>query len=121
MSSVLLVCCVSCASVNFANKRFNTAPDRHAVEAVVPGSSNLTKCLEQLGAPTSVARSDDGQQYVLTWSWLDQFDWGFSVSVPVGDQSASFNWKDSEADTQYVRLFFDRNWQLIDKANEWNE
>jgi len=115
-SALVLACCGSCASINFANARIDTAPASQAVEAAVPGSSDLTSCLERLGAPTSVSKSDDGQQFVLTWNWLEQSDWGFSVSIPVGDQSGSFNWKDSESDTQFVRLFFDQNWQLVDKA-----
>jgi hypothetical protein len=115
-SAAWLAICCSCASLNFADNRIDTAPDQRAVDAAVPGSADLESCLAQLGAPTSVAKSDDGRLFVLTWNWLEQSDWGFSVSIPIGDQSASFNWKDSEAESQFVRLFFDQNWQLIEKA-----
>lgn len=115
-SAVCLAFCCSCASIDFADYRIDTAPEQQAVDAAVPGNADLESCLAQLGAPTSVAKSEDGRRFVLTWNWLEQSDWGFSVSLPVGDQSASFNWMDSEEETQYVRLFFDQNWQLVEKA-----
>ena len=112
----MLLGSTSCASINFSNKRIDTPPEEAAVAQMVPGQTDLSRCLNLLGAPTSVEPAESGQRFVLTWNWLEQEDWGFSVSVPLGDQSASFNWKDSESQPQFVRLFFDANWRLVDKA-----
>lgn len=112
----LLLGSTSCASINFSHVRINTPPDEAAVAQAVPQQTDLGKCLNLLGAPTSVEPAEDGQRFMLTWDWMEQEDWGFSISIPVGDQSASFNWKDSESQPQFVRLFFDASWRLVDKA-----
>ena len=114
--AVLLLASTSCASINFSHVRVDTAPEKAAVAQAVAGQTDLEKCLNLLGAPTSVEPSETGQRFILTWNWLEQEDWGFSLSIPLGDQSASFNWKDSESQPQFVRLFFDANWRLVDKA-----
>jgi len=106
----------SCASVNFNHSRFETPPPRAAISQAVPGDSDLEHCLLLMGAPTSVEPAEDGQSFVLTWDWLEISDWGFNVSIPIGDRSASFNWQDSDQQPQYVRLFFDRDWMLVGKA-----
>jgi hypothetical protein len=113
---ILLLCTLSCASINFTNRRINTPLEERLVAQAIVGESDLAQCLSVLGAPTSVTPSDDGERYILTWKWLEQSDWGFNLSLPLGDQNASFNWTDSASNPQYVRLFFDHDWTLMEKA-----
>jgi hypothetical protein len=115
-AAVLLLSSFSCASINFAHVRIDAPPEEARVAQATVGESDLSKCLSLLGAPTSVDTAENGQRFVLTWNWVEQSDWGFSVSIPIGDQSASFNWKDTETQPQFVQLFFDANWQLVGKA-----
>jgi len=114
--AVLLLSTLSCASINFTNRRINAPLEKRLVAQAVVGESDLAACLSVLGAPTSVAPSENGERFILTWKWLEQSDWGFNLSLPLGDQNASFNWTDSESNPQFVRLFFDRDWALIEKA-----
>ncbi|MGB0953199.1 MAG: hypothetical protein ACPG31_08225 [Planctomycetota bacterium] len=107
---------LSCAGLSFQNQRTHLEPPARVVQAIRPGEVDLQFCLVELGAPTSVQRSEDGSQHVLTWAWHEQGGWGFFVSAPVGDTSASFNWSDQENQPNFLRLFFDRDWMLIDVA-----
>lgn len=106
----------SCAGLSFQNQRTNLEPPARVVQAIRPGEVDLHFCLAQLGAPTFVERSEDGGQHVLTWAWNEQGGWGFFLSAPVGDTSASFNWSDQQNQPNFLRLFFDRSWQLVDVA-----
>jgi hypothetical protein len=107
---------LSCASINFNDVRVDRPPREGAAELAIPGQVGLHDCLALLGAPTRVERAEGNERYVLTWEWLQRDDWSFSLSVPFGDQSASFSWRDQDFQPQFVRLFFDRDWRLVDKA-----
>lgn len=106
----------SCAGLNFQSQRHDLEPPARVVQAIRPGQVDLEFCLAELGAPTLVERSEDGHRHVLTWAWQEQEGWGFFLSAPVGDSSVSFNWADLENQPNFLRLFFDRDWQLVDVA-----
>lgn len=113
---VLALPTFGCAGLSFQNQRNELEPPARVVQAIRPGEVDLHFCLEQLGAPTLVSRSEDGSQHVLTWAWEEQGGWGFFLSAPVGDSSVSFNWADEEQQPNYLRLFFDQDWRLVDLA-----
>lgn len=107
----------SCAGFNLSHRRTDVAPPLAALPELEPGKADLALCLERLGAPAFVQRSNGENQTVLTWTWDDQDAWGFFVSIPTGTRyNPSFNWSDIENQPQYVRLFFDRNWILVKVA-----
>lgn len=114
--ALLLLPGLGCAGVSFHHERIGMEPPTRVVQSIRPGQIDLHTCLAKLGAPTQVERSEDGERFVLTWSWEEQEDWGFFLALPLGDASPSLNWADEARQPHYVRLFFDRNWQLVDMA-----
>lgn len=107
---------MACAGVSFQQERSGMPiPDR-VVTDIRAGQVDLQHCLQHLGAPTQVERSTDGKRVVLTWAWQEQSTWGFFLSLPLGDYSPSMNWADQSQQPHYVRLFFDRDWLLVDVA-----
>jgi len=107
----------SCAGFNRTHRRVDSAPPLHELEALAEDHADLTLCLDRLGPPTSVERSQDETEMVLTWTWDEQDAWGFFISVPSGTHfSPSLNWADVANQPQFVRLFFDSNWTLVDIA-----
>jgi hypothetical protein len=107
---------MACAGVSFQQERVGIPVPNRAVTDIRPGSSDLHQCLQRLGAPTEVGRSSDGRKVVLTWTWQEHFTWGFFLTLPLGDFSPSMNWADASQQPHYVRLFFDRDWRLVDMA-----
>ena len=86
-----------------------------AVAKLSVGKSNLDDCLKMLGAPTLVEQSDGGNQLVLSYEWLRTSDWGVGVSVPVNRiVNTSVNYSNSDASPAFVKLIFDKDWQLIE-------
>ena len=86
-----------------------------AVEKLSVGKSNLEDCLKILGAPTLVEQSDGGNQFVLSYEWLRTSGWGVGVSVPIsGIGKTSVNYSNSDASPTFVKLIFDKEWQLIE-------
>ncbi|PCJ53191.1 MAG: hypothetical protein COA70_09685 [Planctomycetota bacterium] len=107
----------SCAGYNSTHRRVDVAPPLAALSELKPGRADLALCLDRLGPPATVRRSEDEKQVVLTWTWDEQEAWGFYISIPTGiQQNASFNWSDIENQPEYVRLFFDRDWTLVKVA-----
>lgn len=117
MLALLLLPCLSCAGFNRTHRRVDTAPPLTELKALSKEHADLTRCLDRLGPPTLVERSQDEKQFVLTWTWDEQDAWGFFFSIPTGTNfSPSLNWTDAENQPQFVRLFFDSNWTLVDIA-----
>lgn len=104
----------SCAGFNLSHRRTDVPPALAALPDLETGKADLAQCLERLGAPAFVQRSQEENQTILTWTWDEQDAWGFFVSIPTGTRyNPSFNWSDIENQPQYVRLFFDRDWTLV--------
>ena len=86
-----------------------------AVAKLSVGESNLNDCLKMLGAPTFVEQSDGGDQFVLSYKWLRTSGWGAGMSVPIsGIGNTSVNYSNSAATPAFVKLIFDKEWQLIE-------
>ena len=79
---------------------------------LVPGRSELSACLQQLGAPTDVweCREDC---VAIAYGWQDQAGWGFSAGfVFRGGASASYRWDSVALDVPGVVLLFDESLKL---------
>jgi len=117
MLSLAVLPLLSCAGFNATHRTVDTAPPLSALSALKPGSADLALCLDRLGPPASVRKSEDESQVVLTWTWQEQDAWGFYVSIPTGVKyNPSFNWLDIDNKPEYLRLFFDQAWTLVKVA-----
>ena len=58
------------------------------ITALEPGKTTLADVLAAFGAPIFVWEWK-GDGAALAWGWSDSGRWGFAVSVPVGDTSAT--------------------------------
>ena len=68
-----------------------------------------------LGAPTLVEQSDGGTQFVLSYEWLRISEWGVGASVPIDIiGNVSVNYSNSDTSPAFVKLIFDKDWQLIE-------
>jgi hypothetical protein len=84
---------------------------------LVPGQTGLGACLAAFGAPRWVLEHPvaNGDGAVLLWGWLDEADFGLSLSVPLGEQSSvNFDYRQLDARTRGLVLFFDERWILTD-------
>ncbi len=81
--------------------------------ALTPGVDTLESCIARLGAPLYVWEAS-ASTYALAYGWDEGHDWGFNVSVPVGDTaSASFDYGDMNLDLHGVVLVFDHGDRLV--------
>ena len=105
----------SCASASLNSNVLDRQIDSTAVAKLSVGKSNLDDCLEILGAPTRVEQSDGGDQFVLSYEWLRTSGWGAGVSVPIDTiGNVSVNYSNSDTSPAFVKLIFDKDWQLIE-------
>lgn len=112
--AVLLPGCLS-ATYGRTNRDAPLALARTA--ELVPGETELGACLAAFGAPRWVLEQANasGEGAVLLWGWLDEADLGLTLSVPLGEQSsASFDYRQLDARTRGLVLFFDQRWILTD-------
>ncbi|MBC8404217.1 MAG: hypothetical protein H8E15_03240 [Planctomycetes bacterium] len=109
----------SCASGNLRQLRWQQPPEAIAVEQLQPGM-DLQKCLDLLGAPSSVSEADDvGGRRSLTWKWLQESGWNLSLSVPLSDSaSASYQYGRNNNQIRHLQLIFDPAWQLLEIVDE---
>lgn len=96
-----------CVSFQVGRGRLDQPPSEGAVEQLVPGQSTLAQCLEVLGAPTTVERTETGEQMTLAWTWNKTASWGIGVSVPVKNANAQFNYDDADEELPRLQLRFD--------------
>tara|TARA_X000001036_G_scaffold437383_1_gene482587 strand:+ start:752 stop:1123 length:372 start_codon:yes stop_codon:yes gene_type:complete len=105
----------SCANASLNSNVLDRQIGSIAVAKLAVGKSNLGDCLEILGAPTRVEQSDGGNQFVLSYEWLRNSGWRAGVSVPIsGLRNTSVNYSNSDASPAFVKLIFDKEWQLIE-------
>ena len=107
-----------CTIANAGKLRWEQAPDPRAVAKLEPGAHDLQDCMDLLGAPLEVQKDEDGLRRILTWHWMDALNWNFSVSVPIADQSASYQYGRNEHKVEQLQLVFDGEWQLLEVLSE---
>ena len=111
----LLLACSSCANASLNSNAIDRQIDSTALAKLSVGKSNLDDCLKMLGAPTLVEQSDGGNQFVLSYEWLRTSGWGAGVSVPIDTiGNVSVNYSNSDTSPAFVKLIFDKDWQLIE-------
>jgi hypothetical protein len=111
----LLLASSSCANASLNSNAIDRQIDSMAVEKLAVGKSNLGDCIKMLGAPTIVEQSDGGNQFVLSYEWLRTSGWGVGASVPIDTiGNVSVNYSNSDTSPAFVKLIFDKEWQLIE-------
>jgi len=111
----LLLIGSSCANASLNSNAIDRQIDSTALAKLSVGKSNLDDCLKMLGAPTLVEQSDGGNQFVLSYEWLRTSGWGAGVSVPIDTiGNVSVNYSNSDTSPAFVKLIFDKDWQLIE-------
>ena len=111
----LLLIGSSCANASLNSNTIGRQIDSKTVAKLSVGKSNLDDCLKMLGAPTLVEQSDSGNQLVLSYEWLKTSGWGAGVSVPIDTiGNVSVNYSNSDTSPAFVKLIFDKDWQLIE-------
>ncbi len=109
----LLALLGGCAGLEFGRAEIDLEPPPDQIASLRTGVDDLSSCLSSLGAPTLVQTDENGRDFILTWSWLSQSDWGFFFSLPLSDAfNASLNYADSSWRPQRLRLVFDPAWNL---------
>ncbi len=84
-------------------------------EELAPSSTDLTRCLEQLGAPLFVWEIS-GEEYGLAYGWDHATGWGLNVSIPVSRSvSASVDYESLAQQLHGVVLIFDAHDRLLRK------
>lgn len=110
---------VSCAGLEFGQVQWNQEIDAEALAELHPKHSDLGDCLAALGAPTEVTADENGQDFVLTWLWLQQSDWGFFFSFPLSDVfNASVNYGGLHRRPHRLRLIFSPLGELREIASD---
>ena len=111
----LLLIGSSCANASLNSNTIGRRIDIEDAAKLSVGTSNLDDCLKILGAPTLVEQSDGGNQLVLSYEWLRTSGWGIGASVPIHTiGNVSVNYSNSDASPTFVKLIFDKEWQLIE-------
>jgi hypothetical protein len=105
----------ACVSISWQRESRHHPIPRAAVAGLVPGESDLGRCLELFGAPLWVwEHVEDGRQAAaLAYGWSDERDFGLRLSVPVTEYySASLDYDQIDAHMRGLVLFFDEGWKL---------
>ena len=110
---LLLVPLASCLTGNLMRIQRNDVVASNASAGWVAGSTTMTECLDQLGAPLDVWADADGG-ILMAWYGSDNTGWSLTFTVPVGralDVSASYS--DVQDGDEGVVLFFDKDLNLV--------
>jgi hypothetical protein len=111
---LFLLSTTGCISAHFSTARLNYEPPLNAKEQLVAGTT-LQKCLELLGAPTSVLRDQQGHGRILSWEWDYTSQWAMTFSVPLVDLfSGSFQYGNEDRLPKRLKLEFNSDWILVD-------
>ena len=112
----LLLCC-GCITGGYSRQRLFEPVMRSHLELLVPGKSTLADALQLLGAPLLVWEWQ-GDGAALAWGWGDTARWGFAISLPLGDTSATaFTWDKLASELPGAVLFFSAD-GLLQEARE---
>ena len=105
-AALLLVAIAPAACLSYERTRVDEPLAAQELAQLVDGRSTLGECLAALGAPTAVMEYR-GDGMALVWSWQDEDEWGFELSVPVTDQAnVNFNLDLGAADRPGAVLWF---------------
>ena len=107
LATPLLALLVGCVNLHFERATVSEPITDSMLTKLKPGSSDVRACLTELGAP-QIAFEQPSGRYALVWWWIDEFDWGFSISIPVTQgANASYRYSDIQLDQPGVLLLFD--------------
>lgn len=101
----------SCLSVTWQRTTSQHALTEQALANLPPHGASLAECLAQLGAPVLV-REHRVHGLVLVYAWENDRSLGLSLSVPLGDRSASLAFTDARLRAHGIALWFDDDWTL---------
>lgn len=111
----LLLLCGSCANASLNSSIDGRAVPLSGLQALHSGESNLTQCLQLLGAPAKVKASENGKQFILSYEWQKLSGWEAGLALPLGGNvDASLNFTTSDTSPEFVKLIFDERWLLIE-------
>jgi hypothetical protein len=117
LAPLALLASCGCITGGYYRQQLFAPVTRANLARLEPGKSTLGDALEVLGAPLLVWEWQ-GDGAALAWGWRDSARWGFSVSVPVGDSSATaFTWDKLAHDLPGAVLFFSAD-GLLQEARE---
>jgi hypothetical protein len=106
LAPLLVLFCGSCITGGYYRQQVFEPIQPARIAALEPGKTTLAEALAAFGAPIFVWEWK-GDGVALAWGWSDASRWGFSVSVPVGDNSANaFTWDSLANDLPGAVLFF---------------
>lgn len=84
--------------------------------ALQPGSADLCRCLQVLGAPHRVLEyqvaADGRAGMALVWVWRDVAGWGINVSAAYDDVSGNMSFDAQQTDLPGCVLWFDPDLRL---------
>ena len=106
-----------CVSATFGRTNRDQPVPLARTAELQSGATGLAQCLTAFGAPRWVweHRVHGGDGAVLVWGWLDESDLGLSLSLPLSEQSSvNFDYRQLDARTKGLVLFFDERWVLSD-------
>lgn len=103
------LCVSSCIHVRLVHNTRHAEP--RADGLLHAGSSDLSECLDELGAPLLVREHVGGA--LLAWGWADDRAFGVTLAVPVARAyRANLSYARSFEGLRGLVLFFDEDWTL---------
>jgi hypothetical protein len=112
---VLTLLTPSCLRVIWSRSEFEVPIVEEDHAALSPGDCDLTRALQQLGAPLYVW-DERGSDLALAWGWNSELEWGVNLSIPVAKQiGATLDYQTLKLDLHGLVLVFDANDLLIEK------
>ncbi|MEO6711144.1 MAG: hypothetical protein ABI054_07890 [Planctomycetota bacterium] len=103
---------MGCVQLSFERKTRLEPVPKEALAQLVPGTSDLSAALNQLGPPV-FAWELPREGAALAWGWYHSFGWRLKASDSnKSGVSVSFNYDNAIAHMRGAVLFFDRDWRL---------
>jgi hypothetical protein len=114
LAALLVLVCGGCITGGYYRQQLLSPLTQAQIGALEPGKTTLAEALALLGAPLYVWEWK-GEGAALAWGWSSSARWGFAVSVPMGDTSATaFSYDDLSADLPGAVLFFGEDDVLLE-------
>lgn len=109
-ASLALPLLAGCLSYEWRRQLYERPVEAEALQGLEVGATRLDDVLARFGAPLRVLERRDGA--ALAYGWLRSAKWGLGLSVPLGDQSASFDYASIDQRMRGVLFLFDEEWVL---------
>jgi hypothetical protein len=114
LAPLLVLFCGGCVTGGYYRQQIFDPIQPARIAALETGKTTLAEVLAAFGAPIFVWEWK-GDGAALAWGWSDAARWGFAVSVPVGDTSATaFSYDDLASELPGAVLFFGPDDVLIE-------